>query len=62
MLGVSFVVYVPTVMRSAFADILVPLDFISPRTPKKWKKIVFHILDFISKGFYQIASIYIYIM
>ena len=43
----SFVVYVPTVMRSAFADILVPLE----------KK--FHIFDFILNGFYQIASIYI---
>ena len=27
------------------------------RTPKKMEKKVFHILDFTSKGFYQIASI-----
>ena len=46
-------------MRSAFADIsmpLVPRDFMT-HDPQK-KKIFFHILYFNSEGSYQIASIF----
>ena len=56
-------VYVSTVMKYAFADILVswyPGFYVPPpppRTPEKIK-INLHILDFNPKGSYQIFSIF----
>ena len=60
-----YVHYVSTVMRSAFADILVspvPMDFLyrPAGAPKNTTKNVwfFHIFYFNSKGYYQIASLF----
>ena len=59
------VYYIFTVMRSAFADILVspvPMDFMyRPAGPPKIKTEkcgFFHIFYFNSKGYYQIASLF----